>query len=415
MASTIDAALRNANHIVIFGTSREQANDYDAPTNKRKSAAGPMNQAIARMGGRLKVVARYGGSGQRTDQFLSAANLAAAIATDARYAYIGGIVNDVAVDATILYFITVVAPACEILIAAGIIPILTTEPGQTNQAGNTAARTAYQRYNNMIRQYVDRKNGQAIVFDLAAIVLDLTTATIAFKANYGSDNTHWNTVLAATVIGKAFAALMLPLVPAVNIRKPFGGELPALGLQGFANPGFITGTGGTITASTFTGTAPAGVTSTSFGTTAGSGSLAVSANADGSNDLVVAMTAAAAGNFRVSMDIAAGFDNPGDLIDICAQAEVVTGDSKFSGPYLNLEDRGDSVSDNWSSLYADNTLLTGAGFAANEILDHYLPVVVKAKTVRNWFSVSFNHYFNAAGSATVKWRHLAVDKRQALA
>lgn len=403
-----DAAGRNANHFALLGTSRSQIVHYDNAVSQRTNAGHWFNQANCRMGRRMRLVYKYALSGYRTDQFLADAIIAAVIATDAKYCIVDSIVNDVGADNTRDYFNLTVKPACEKLIAAGITPILLTEPGQTTQNGNALSLYSYERYNAQLYAYRDRTNGAVLVFDIASLLRNLTSATIAFRTNYSADGTHFTNVLSAVPVGRAFAAMMAPLVPAVPSRKAGALDAVSRGINGFPNPGFLTLTGGALGAAT--GTPFGGLSGTIVNTGANSVVLSAVANADGTNDLQVSITASQAGSIRLAFDIASGFEAPGQNVDFYAQCEV-SGDAMFAGAYLNAECRYDAVSQNWSDLFTSADLGGGPALV-NETLDFFIPLTVQAGTARNWFSVTLMAYMVGAGSATLKWRNVIAQKRQ---
>jgi lysophospholipase L1-like esterase len=398
--------IRHPNHFVVLGDSRMAGIYIDSGAKRQKYAGHFFNQANARLGQRMRISGHYAVSGQRSDEFLSAANIAAAKATDAKWALIFGIVNDIGFNISADPFVSYVRPACEELIAAGITPILITDPGSTSLSGNTTTRTAFQRYNALCQQYAaqDRAYGQVLCFDLASLVLDLTTTSIAMKANYSADGTHF-TINAAIPLGRAFANFIGPLIPALPVRKVFGGETNALGLQLYSNPGFLS-SGGTIGA--FSGSLPAGVTNAVVDSGV-SCTASIVANADGTNDMQLAMTATQAGRARVVMDLPSG-DNAGDLIDLKAQCEIVSGHANLASAFLYSQINRNSASQDFADLYAD-AVVQGSGLSTAETLDYFVPTQVASGT-RGYFTVRFVHYFAGAGTATVKWRHLAVDKRQ---
>jgi hypothetical protein len=365
------------------------------------------------MGQRLRIAGNNATSGFRSDQYLTNSTINQAVASDAKWVMIYGVVNDISQNAASDPFTNYIKPACETLIAAGMNVILVTDPGATSQSGSTTARTAFQKYNNQIRQYAARSRsyGHVYCFDLAAIVLDLTTTTIAFKSGYSTDGTHY-LANAALVVGRAFATFMTPLVPALPLRKVFGGETAALGIQIFSNPGFLTTSGGTIGG--FTGTAPAGMTNGSVDAGV-SCALTNTTNSDGTKDIILTMSSTGAGRCRMIMDISAGNDSPGDIFDIYAQCTITSGATNLVSAELWSEYNQTTNSPNsvdYSCLTAATTGFGTQGIGdITETLDYWVPVTIQPGT-RGFWTVRFNHYFSGAGNATINWRHLAIDKRQ---
>jgi hypothetical protein len=401
--------LRHANHFIVYGDSRMAQIFADASTKRQRAALHFFNQANCRLGRRMRIVGHYAVSGLRSDEYITAANIDAGIATDAKYAMIFGVVNDIAFNTSADPFTTVIKPACERLIAAGITPILFTDPGSTSLAGTTAARTALQRYNALCQQYAaqDRAFGQVLCFDLAGLVMNLATTTIAFKTGYSADGTHY-TINMAVIVGRAFAAFIGPLIPALPARKVYGGETNALGLQLNANPAFLTTTGGSVGG--MSGTAPSGVTNCLVETGI-SATIGTAANADGSNDLTLAATATQAGRARVIMDLASG-DNAGDLIDLKGQIEIASGAVNLASAYLLASVQRNAATQDFAELYSITATDGVMPADVTETLDQNVPIVVAAGT-RGFFSVRLVLYFAGAGSASVKLRHLALDKRAA--
>lgn len=425
-----DAALRNPNAFAALDNSRGQARLFDG-AGRRTSAMHYFSQANIRLGHRMQMVYEYAVSGKKQTEFLAADKVAGVIASDAKYCIIGNPVNDAgAAGFNPVYdqFNLVVKPVLETLIAAGVTPIVRTEPGQVSKAASTDFRKFYQRYNAQVKNFQkSRPYGQVLVLDTASAYLLPTTTTIALRPP--TDGTH-TTIPVAVIEGRMFADMMRPLVPAVPVRKVFGGETRAVGLQGFTNPGFLTVTGGQAPGTGVTyapGTLPAGITSLACdaGLTV---TVTTETNSDGTNDLVFDMTATAAGNIRCAFDFAAGFDYAGAVIDLFAECTVLAGSVNFRGPYLNCDYNhatGPAITEGWSDCFNDGSkvLVDAVNLPAGvdqgtmpsdltEVLNFHIPMTVGAADPRNYFTPRFYHYFAGAGSAKVKWRHFAADLRQ---
>src|ERR1700759_1033539 len=93
--TTWDAAQRHPNHIFIMGDSR-QSTQYNDTLQYQFTSTHFLNQANLRMGQRLPTVGTNAFAGQRSDQYLSSANIVQPIAADAKWVMIFGIVNDIA-------------------------------------------------------------------------------------------------------------------------------------------------------------------------------------------------------------------------------------------------------------------------------------------------------------------------------
>jgi hypothetical protein len=411
-AVTWDAARLHPNHIAMMGDSR-MSTLFNDSAQLQFTSVHFFNQANLRMGQRMKVVVNNATAGYRSDQYLTDANVAQVLASDALWVMIYGVVNDIGTGFNYDPWNTYIKPVVEKLINAGRNVILVTDPGQTGVAGSTNARTAFQKYNNLIRQYAvsARANARVVLFDLASIILDLTTTTIAFKSGYSSDGTHY-LVNAAVVAGRAFAALMAPLVPPLPIRKVYGGETATLGIQIFSNPGFLTASGGTKGG--FGGTAAAGITNGTVdaGVT---GTLGTAANADGTNDVTAVISTTGAGRARVFMDISAGHDAPGNVFDYYIQATITAGATNLVAAEFFVEYNQTTNTPNSLDFVDMVGATSGIGTQGlgdiTETLDFWMTGTIPAGT-RGYHSIHLDHYFSGAGNATINWRHLAVDLRQ---
>ena len=410
---------RNANRFVIFGDSRmaqywsDSASAVALPSGKsqqfRTNALHFLAQANARLGQRMRLVKSYARSGFRTDEYLTDANIESAIATDARWAFMYGIVNDAGQgfpkgDV----FDNFVKPAVERLITAGISVVLFTEPGAEGFSANAASRAGVYAYNQKLRQYAEtRSSGGVYLFDLASLVLRQSVAGIDLIDAMTTDGVHY-TVNMGTIVGRALADFLRPLIPALPIRIASPGEA-STALQGFSNPGFMNqaSAGATPVATGFSGNVPVGTTGISVPagwTVAGS----LVANALGSKDFKLVITASGAGTFYTSHDLAA-WENPGDLIDISAQSEVAGGATGFMGTNLYAQFARSGRNLEMDSLY-QLPAGTPAPLAVSEIIDHRIAGECPTGT-RSWFTLRLKAHFAAAGSATLLWRNVSVDKR----
>ena len=401
---------RSPNVIVCLGDSRMAQQFVDPPANLVKSQYGFLNVANALRGQRLSLAANYGVSGYRSDQYLADAYLGPALATNALWFLIFGIVNDVAADAAVDHFNTRVMPACQRILNAGGRPILCTEPGATSLAGSATSIAAIHAYNQKVRQAVAVKPG-LVLFDLAAATLDPTSTTIAFKSGYSTDGTHY-LVPGGYAQGQAFAALMDALrIPSCDLLPCSAGETWAnSGVQNLANPLFVTTTGGTAgTGTTAYSGVPTGITN-SVGSTGVTATLTTSAGAYG-NDVQLAITATQAGTYKLVMDMAAN-ESPGETWEALAQCDIASGSSHLAAASIELETNRASVSTTARDLYSD----TAHGALPAIAMTHSLrtPLLTIPSGARGWFTFRMVCQFDAAGSATVTWRRAAVRKRQSV-
>lgn len=407
------AVVRNPHHIGSVGDSRN-ADVYANSIKTLKGANSWFNQANALLGQRMIMTVHLAVSGQRSDQFLSDANIDALIASDIKYALIGGITNDVAYNfAAGEPFPSFYVPKLNRLIAAGIVPVLQTEPGSTAYAASATGRGRIQKHNAQVKAFaLSKPYGQVLVLDFAPYILDPTsTGNIVFKAGYLPDGTH-NAVPAASVAGRLFADLMRDKIPARPARRVMANELPAQGIQMLSNPGFSVGTAGTV-GSGFSGQVPTG-----FNATCDANITCVSsivAAADGRKGWKWVITANAGGRVRGVFDIPAG-ENPNDVFDAFVNVDVATGCTGLTSPILlsdvNRNPGGGAVSTPYGDLYADDQTDYGVMLGDRaESLSLHTPVTITNGT-RGWWNYELRAKFKTAGAAEITWWDNAMDKRQ---
>jgi hypothetical protein len=111
------------------------------------------------------------------------------------------------------------------------------------------------------------------------------------------------------------------------------------------------------------------------------------------------MAASQAGNVRCAFDFTAGFDNPGDRIDLYAECTVLSGAANFRGPNLDYQyshATGPAIVEGWSDGYNDNNnvLIDAVNLPAGvsqgvipgdvtEVLNFYVPMTVGLANPRN--------------------------------
>jgi hypothetical protein len=138
------------------------------------------------------------------------------------------------------------------------------------------------------------------------------------------------------------------------------------------------------------------------------------ANADGTRDLALSISAGQAGRARVFMDIAAGNDSPGDILDCYIEATITSATNlvaaEFFAEYNQTTFNPNSV-DYIDLVGATSGIGTAGPGDITETLNFYMPVIIQPGT-RGYLSFHLDHYFSGIGSATINWRHFAIDKRQ---
>ncbi|KZX51476.1 hypothetical protein A3711_09045 [Erythrobacter sp. HI00D59] len=394
---------RSANAFAILGDSR-MASMYADGAKQYKTTWSFFNFANALLGQRMEVAGNYAVAGQRSDEYLSTANVDAALATNAGWFLIFGVVNDIA-QLSYEPFTTTIKPTCERIIAAGGKVILCTEPGATNfnGANGAAQRAAVERYNQQLRQFA-RNNPGVLLFDLAAVTVSPTsTGPVAFPSGYSGDGVHYYTA-ACHAQGVAFADLMRPLVPAQS-------QLIASAMESFANGGvnylpnplFLTASGGTAGGGV-TGTVPSGFTAQcDTGITA---TASVAASTVG-NEVVLQINATQAGQVRLFADMSS--DLPGDVFAGMAEIAIDAGHSNLATAWLRLESQRAGVATPAFDLYSDTSHgVLPAGAHTFTARTEELEI---ATGTRGYFNWNVRAQFVGAGSATIRIRRASARKQ----
>jgi hypothetical protein len=417
-----DAAERNPNHIAALGNSKEAQHWVDGP-KQRTSQMSYIAQANIRMNHALELnaAASYMVSGKTQVEFLAADKIAAVIATDVKFVIIGDPINDIGAGGWVTgydQFNLVVKPVCELFIAAGITPIIKTCPGQNSFSGDANRRRDYQAYNQAVRSYrLLRTNGQVRVLDSAYAFLDPTSTTIALRTP--TDGTH-GVIPQAIREGRLLAAELLTDVPIPPVRRGYGGETAALGLQLFKNPGFLTATGAVAPGSGVTyapGNLPLGYVNTVCDANI-TCTLTRNLLEDGQYEMQYDMvgTGAASGSCRTSLALDTTFPASSQEVWVRAQATVQVTSGVFRGAYLDVDSNYGAQS-LWSDCWCDTSLVLGGavsqGFQLGDITEtfNYLIKVTTGSGGVVSFTPRFYHYFVGAGAATVKWRYFVVEPK----
>lgn len=394
----------NRSTLVLLGDSRlAQLHVDSAGSRMRKFGGNFLTQAMRLTGQRVKVEKSFATSGQRSDQYLSEANVTAALACKSHWLVIYGVLNDIAQLGDNDYFTANIRPVVERWTATGRQVILPTETGANSLTG--AQRGAVFKYNRQIRDYA-RQNRGVIIFDVASIVMQ-PTSTMTITAAYTTDGTHIDTVAGGYAVGAKFADLVKQLAPPCDGLVYAAGQTFANGgVQLFDNPVF-TGTDSTAVG-ILSGTKPTGVTSA----TGPAGSSITSSIAAGpyGNDWQLAITAGAGGTVTVSVPpTSSSYWVRGNTYFGNIAADVVAGHSNFQGICLHQE-----TNNGTSTFNTDDGYLTGA--AGNLPAGAYSDLTLETEWLPigagtgGWYTNQFLFYFTAAGSATVKLRRLGINR-----
>lgn len=303
-----------------------------------------VSQARAALGARFDVLYNGATSGYRSDRYLL--NLPTAIQSSASWALVFGIYNDLVAgytdtqiwngyDAGSSYYTNGMKAALDALVQAGKHVIVCTEYAGTPL---NAPQIAYlHRYNQRLREYAERQPG-VVLFDLARLVWDQTStsSSIALKSGYSSDGIHLGH-LASIIVGSAFASLLAALMPdaadSFVAMSQQAAPIANPGVNGLANPLFLTTTGGTANTG-ISGTVPSGWNVSRSGSA--TATVSTDANADGAgNDMVIAATFTAAEEYILlgAFPSALGWAT-GDVFHAGVDLAIDAGSSGFWGATL---------------------------------------------------------------------------------
>ncbi|MFG1343227.1 GDSL-type esterase/lipase family protein, partial [Xanthobacter autotrophicus] len=389
-----------------MGDSRLAQYKVDAAGSaKRRSGANFIAWGQRLSGQRMTVEKLLAVSGQRSDQYMAEAKVAAALACGSYWLVIGGgILNDIAQFGDNDYWNLNIRPVVERWTATGRQVILMTETGASSLT-TTTQRGAVFKYNRQIRAYARSMRG-VILFDAAAIVMNPANSATP-RTGYSTDGTHIDMVAGGYTLGVAFAALINQIVPPYNALPKCIGEVYANGgLQLFDNPVFLTTDSTAV--GIITGTKPTGVT----GATGPGGSSIVSSIAAGpyGNDWTLAITAGGAGNVIVSLPpTSPSYWGDGDTFYTTVEAAIASGHSNFQGVCLHQEANSGTTTTNCDDGYVAagaGNLLAGAYTGLVLETDPFtIPAGAKSS---GWYFSQLQFFFTAAGSATVTLRRYAI-------
>jgi hypothetical protein len=346
-----------ANTLAVLGDSwAAQIYSDSTTTQLALESINFINQANAQLGRRIRIVADYGVSGQRSDEYLY--RLPQLLASGAKWAWVRGVVNDLAgaggFQATAAqvwngYTNTNrgnnqssigLKAAYDQILASGMGLILTSEPGQTGwSAAQIAQRDIFNQYQ---RDYALSHAGQVQYIDINQYILTPAGASIAFNTGYSGDGTHLMT-LGAQKLGVAIAPIFANIFPAVDYPVSTQTEIAAGGNL-ITNSLFTTTTGGT-TGSGVTGTTAANWYTICSGSATATTSV-VSDTAGFGNDQQLVITATTAGDqckiyYYFNPSTASTY--VGQNVVFGATINVATGSSNLCTPYVQNLFQHDSI------------------------------------------------------------------------
>lgn len=404
----------NLNSMVLMGDSRLAGFHYDPAGKLRKSGANFIAMGLRLSGQRMRCELDLAFSGYRSDQYLSADRVSAALASNSHWLVIYGIANDASqLSDTVDHFMVNIKPVADVWTATGRGVILITETGANNYT-TAAQRGAVFRYNRQVRDYCLAKRS-AVLFDAAAIVMD-PSAVMTVNPAYSADGLHIGLMTGAYTLGSKFADLIKQIAPPCDGLVYSAGQVWVNGAtQIFDNPLFLTTTGGsgyssggTSGTQFMTGTVPLGITKV----TAPAGSSVVGSVVAGAygNDLQLAITAGAAGDVNFVMDLANARAILGRTYYANCEWDLVAGHSnfQFAGAYLEAN-RNSGTKITQDGIVAASSLNMPAGAHTFVSETERLPITAGSG---GWFGARFIASFSAAGSATVKLRRFAVWGQQ---
>jgi hypothetical protein len=406
---------RHPNTVVALGDSRvAQIHADGAFRNKAGYNHFSVGNALA--GNRAIVLKNLGVSGERSDQHLP--RLKQAIDTGAYVLYIHTGVNDIAQayptaatsGVTAFSNIRIMIDAA---IDAGMLPLVVLEPGANNftPAMNAQLYILQQ----LLREYAEACP-HMVLFDLPGAVYNPAAASSTVIALLGTVDGVHQASLGAYLGGKAFAQILIAIMP----PRPHGFrssvENPTTSLVNLtANPMFTGGAAGTVGAG-LTGQIATGFTGSRAGGATAVASVAASNDGSGLWEQVLQCTFAAAGDeVNVHQDIPTNLWNGGDILQSHAEVVVDAGNTNLCGAYLYLQANGTisgaGVAQTAMDGYVNGTqhgATTTEGFKLNYSTEK---LIVPNFDVKSWVTAHVKVVGAGAGSATVRVRRFGVRKR----
>lgn len=384
-------------------------------------------QACAYYKSAIELHASYGISGKRTDEYLTNGNLELAL-DDAAGVLIFGypVVNDLGQAVTgytdtfgrgvtssnaVDYVIGNLVSAINRARIAGKQVVVMAEPGSSTM--NPTAVAMVHEFNRKYRAAVQDIPG-VIYYSANHLLWDASGANnaIALRANFSADGTHFQQ-MAARIVGKDFAAKVLPLLtPQIDTAVASPSAIIGSGVgQLFANPLLTALTGGTssnITVSS--GNVPSGVALS--GSAAGllSAAITSAANADGlGNDVTFAITATAGVTARIDFTVpSATVWELTDVVQAGVEYDLAAGTNAnvFLAAQLNDNTGTRDCYANYSGASGPASGQAETGVVLRTLKNTWNP----AATAKGYLTARLSVHFPAAGTATITVRRPFIDR-----
>lgn len=375
-------------------------------------------------GHNMLLIANYGISGYRSDQFLNS-NLQAALADSAETLIFNSpAVNDIGQCTTPYTNLNGVAVSCSNVasVAAGNVKAAAAQAVAAGkrvilvgETGNTAFTTTSQvgpvlEVNERLRDFAEQTRG-VYYFDPTIDLWNPTTSTtaIAFKTGVSQDGLHPNT-LGSYYIGQHFASWIQSLVPYYEFRPcSITDNSTNTAYSYMTNPLFNTLTGGTKQGTgTITGNVPSG-----FRISAGanaSSAITVTSAADPAgcgNDVTLAMTVTAADTLNIAY-VPPSF-SLGDIFQTSVDVSVASGSSNFT---LALQPQV-VVTGTTTASISDLLGTSYGSFPTTAYSLHMqtIPYLIPSTGTPNYINDVLYFTFSGAGSATVTLSRWDAKKR----
>lgn len=369
----------------------------------------------------------YGVSGKRTDEYLTNGNLELAIADSAGVLIFGyPVVNDLSQASTgytdtfgravtasnaVDYVIGNLVAAINKARLSGKQVVVVAEPGSSTM--NPTSVAMVHEFNRKYRAAVQDIPG-VIYYSANHLLWDASGANnaIALRANFSSDGTHYQQ-MAARIVGKDFAAKVLPLLtPQIDTAVASPSAIIGSGVgQLFANPLLTALTGGSSSNVTVSsGNVPSGVSLT--GSAAGILSAAITSapNADGlGNDVTFSLTATAAVTARIDFIVpSASVWELTDVVQAGVEYDLAAGSnaSVFLAAQLNDNTGTRDCYANYTGSSGPAAGLAESGVVLRTLKNTWNP----AATVKGYLNSRLSVQFPAAGTATVTIRRPFIDR-----
>lgn len=402
--NTIKRLVRSNSLIALFGDSR--LDQWDATTGRISSWC-YINWLNGFLGHPWDVGNDHAVSGQRSDQYLTTANVDDGIASNCLLFFIFGFENDFAQNGIGSYFTNIVKPQVLRILANGGIPVLHTDPCDQTMTGSSL-RDSIDANNQAIRQFCS-DYPRCILVDLAGSTTD-PTSRYMMKTGYaysngGDQNTHFTTKAASRQALDALATFKRrPEVCPIIERMVANNVINTIQLGDNAlllNGGGVAGAG-------MAGPVAGNANISCTGLVTGVASLVSNPTGFGQRQKMV-LTATGVGECVMAMDMTT-LENVGEQFRAHAVVDSDPGNSGLESPLLRLVSQRNGVSA-WTSDLENDTLHGSCEDLLGNTLTLRTPTLTIAAGTRNFFTRQIRFPFAGAGSATVYVSRMGVHKQ----